>query len=219
MKCRSMACKVLLAAVLVAPPLTFAAPDEAQSQGATQGVGIDPIAGLLIEKGLLPSGAQQVVRSVSDTASELVLSAMDFLGVRYRRGGSSQETGFDCSGFTRHVFERSIGLLLPRRADEQAKDGALLAIRKDELKPGDLVFFNTMRRTFSHVGIYVGEGKFIHAPKPGASVRIDDMRQAYWTQRYTGARRAPIDDAPALGELRRALTQYLPGELASRDKP
>jgi len=69
------------------------------------------------------------------------------------------------------------------------------------------------------VGIYVGEGKFIHAPKPGASVRIDDMRQAYWTQRYTGARRAPIDDAPALGELRKALTQYLPGELASRDKP
>ncbi|MFX8258098.1 C40 family peptidase, partial [Acinetobacter baumannii] len=96
----------------------------------------------------------------------------------YTRGGNSVENGFDCSGFTRHIFEMSVGLVLPRRADEQAKDGSLLAIRKDDLRPGDLVFFNTMKATFSHVGIYVGEGKFIHAPRTGSAVRVEDMRDA-----------------------------------------
>ena len=170
---------------------------------------IDPLAALLVEKGLLPATAPQAVRKVSDAASELVLSAMNFLGVRYRRGGNSTEDGFDCSGFTRHVFENSVGLLLPRRADEQARLPGLATITRDELRPGDLVFFNTMRRTFSHVGIYVGDGKFIHAPKPGASVRIEDMREAYWSKRYTGARRAPMDDGSALAGLRKTLSGYL----------
>jgi cell wall-associated NlpC family hydrolase len=141
---------------------------------------------------------------VRDTASDLVLSAMNFLGVPYRRGGVSDD-GFDCSGFTRHVFELSIGLVLPRRADEQAKDSGLLAVRREELKPGDLVFFNTMRRTFSHVGIYVGEDKFIHAPRPGGEVRVDDMRQSYWAQRFTGARRADLP-AVSAGTATHALT-------------
>ncbi|MFN5723132.1 MAG: C40 family peptidase, partial [Betaproteobacteria bacterium] len=135
------------------------------------------MAALLVEKGLLPSTAPQTVRKVSDAASELVLSAMNFLGVRYRRGGNSTEDGFDCSGFTRHVFENSIGLLLPRRADEQARLPGLANVARDELRPGDLVFFNTMRRTFSHVGIYIGDGKFIHAPSTGKSVRVDDLRE------------------------------------------
>jgi hypothetical protein len=64
-------------------------------------------------------------------------------------------------------------------------------VLREELKPGDLVFFNTMRRAFSHVGIYVGDGKFIHAPRSGGEVRIEDMRQAYWSKRFNGARRAP----------------------------
>jgi cell wall-associated NlpC family hydrolase len=81
-------------------------------------------------------------------------------------------------------------LILPRRADEQAKASGLVAIKKDELQPGDLVFFNTLRRTFSHVGIYLGDGKFIHAPKPGGEVRVEDMRFVYWAKRFTGARRA-----------------------------
>jgi cell wall-associated NlpC family hydrolase len=136
-----------------------------------------------------------LLNSVRDTASDLVLSAMNFLGVRYTRGGNSVENGFDCSGFTRHIFEMSVGLILPRRADEQAKMGSLLPIRKEELKPGDLVFFNTMRATFSHVGIYVGEGKFIHAPRTGSAVRVEDMRDAYWAKRFTGARRADLKAA------------------------
>ncbi len=151
---------------------------------------------LLHDRGLLSSTAQSdanaVVRQVRDTASELVLSAMNFLGVPYRRGGESAEEGFDCSGFTRHIFELSLGLVLPRRADQQANQAGLLQVARDELKPGDLVFFNTMRRAFSHVGIYVGDGKFIHSPRAGGEVRVEDMRQAYWNKRFNGARRADL---------------------------
>lgn len=133
-----------------------------------------------------------IVQSVRDSASDLVMAAMNFLGVPYRRGGSSAESGFDCSGFTRYVFEHSVGLVLPRRADEQARSAGLFKIGRNELKPGDLVFFNTMRRTFSHVGIYIGDDKFVHAPRPGEEVRVDDLRQSYWSRRFTGARRADL---------------------------
>jgi len=130
---------------------------------------------------------EQVRQSVGETASELVVNAMGFLGVPYRRGGSSAETGFDCSGFVRAMYEQTIGLILPRRADQQA--AVTQEIERADLKPGDLVFFNTMRRAFSHVGIYVGDGKFIHSPKPGAEVRVEDMRKSYWEKRFNGARR------------------------------
>lgn len=167
----------------------------------------DAVSRFLSERGLLVSveqgGSSRLLSSMRDTASDLVLSAMNFLGVRYTRGGNSVENGFDCSGFTRHIFEMSVGLVLPRRADEQAKDGSLAAIRREELKPGDLVFFNTMKRTFSHVGIYVGEGKFIHAPRTGSAVRVEDMRDAYWAKRFTGARRADLKAAAGEGPLAR----------------
>jgi cell wall-associated NlpC family hydrolase len=142
------------------------------------------------------AGNPSLLNEVRDRASNLVLSAMNFLGVPYRRGGNSVSNGFDCSGFTRHIFEMSVGLVLPRRADEQAKMSSLISIKKEDLKPGDLVFFNTMRATFSHVGIYVGEGKFIHSPRAGGAVRVEDMREAYWAKRFTGARRADLTQAP-----------------------
>ena len=154
----------------------------------------DAVLQLLRDKGLVPSAAavesNTMVNRARDVASEMVMTAMNFLGVPYRRGGSSADDGFDCSGFTRHVFENSLGLLLPRRADQQAQDSSLAKVQREELRPGDLVFFNTMRRAFSHVGIYVGEGKFIHSPRAGGEVRIEDMRQAYWAKRFNGARRA-----------------------------
>ncbi len=146
----------------------------------------DDLDKLLAEKGLL-SQIDQVRQSVSNKASELVVNAMGFLGVPYKRGGNSVETGFDCSGFVRAIYEQSIGLILPRRAEQQA--AATQNIDRSELKPGDLVFFNTMRRTFSHVGIYVGEGRFIHSPKPGAEVRVENMSVNYWASRFDGARR------------------------------
>jgi cell wall-associated NlpC family hydrolase len=154
----------------------------------------DAVLQLLQERGLVPSKEaleqNPTLRGVREKASELVLAAMDFIGVPYRRGGNSAEQGFDCSGFTRHVFEQSLGLILPRRADQQAKSDAFFAVRREELKPGDLVFFNTMRRAFSHVGIYIGDGRFIHAPRAGGQVRIESMREAYWEKRFNGARRA-----------------------------
>lgn len=122
-------------------------------------------------------------------ASQVVLTALNFLDIPYRRGGTNAEAGFDCSGFTRHIYAQSLGVELPRSADEQAQAASLVTVRRDELRPGDLVFFNTLNRTFSHVGIYVGDGRFVHAPKTGAQVRVENMRAGYWTRRYTGARR------------------------------
>lgn len=166
---------------------------------ATPDAAGDTMLHLLRERGLLPGqvvhSTQQAVRQVRDSASELVFSAMNFLGVPYRRGGASPEQGFDCSGFTRHIFERTVGLVLPHRAEQQANGAGLATVQRDELVPGDLVFFNTMRRAFSHVGIYVGEGKFIHAPRTGGAVRVEDMNQSYWKQRFNGARRADISTA------------------------
>ncbi len=150
----------------------------------------DDMGSFLVDKGLLTQiGDQigQVGHSVGERASELVVNAMGFLGVPYRRGGNTLETGFDCSGFVRAMYQQTVGLILPRSADQQA--AATQTIEKGELRPGDLVFFNTMRRAFSHVGIYIGDNKFIHSPRSGAEVRVEDMRLGYWQTRFNGARR------------------------------
>jgi cell wall-associated NlpC family hydrolase len=157
----------------------------AAAQAAPLVAAEDDMAGFMAEKGLLEQ-IQQVRTKVADRTSELVVTAMGFLGVPYRRGGNDAR-GFDCSGFVRSMYERTIGLVLPRLAKDQA--AATQPIEKKELQPGDLVFFNTMKRAFSHVGIYVGDGKFIHSPKPGAQVRVEDMQQSYWARRFDGARR------------------------------
>jgi cell wall-associated NlpC family hydrolase len=164
---------------------------------ATPGGSGDDMDNFLAEKGLLTqiseagqNVTQRVARSVSEKAGELVVTAMGFLGVPYKRGGNSFESGFDCSGFVRAIYEQTAGLLLPRKAEQQA--AATVQIDKAELQPGDLVFFNTLKKTFSHVGIYVGEGKFIHSPRSGAAVRVEDMQKTYWNQRFDGARRVAI---------------------------
>jgi cell wall-associated NlpC family hydrolase len=174
----------------------------------------DPLGRFLTDSGLA-NGASAIVNApaaaasaaaavpnaiagkIREQASDMVVTAMNFLGVKYRRGGNDADIGFDCSGFTRHVFEMSAGLVLPRRVDEQAKAPGLIPVKRDELQPGDLVFFNTLKRTFSHVGIYVGDGKFIHSPRPGGEVRVEDMGFAYWKKRFTGARRAELPDTTA----------------------
>ncbi|VTU36972.1 Gamma-DL-glutamyl hydrolase precursor [Variovorax sp. PBS-H4] len=141
---------------------------------------------MVADKGVI-SQFHQVRQSVVARTSDLVVTAIGFLGVPYRRGGNTAETGFDCSGFVRAMYNQTVGHLLPRRAEEQA--AATQKIERDDLKPGDLVFFNTMRRAFSHVGIYVGDGKFIHAPRTGAEVRVESMNGSYWQRRFNGARR------------------------------
>ncbi|TFZ08492.1 C40 family peptidase [Ramlibacter humi] len=157
----------------------------------------DDLGRFVADKGLL--GKLDEMRGrISDTTSELVVTAMGFLGVPYRRGGNSAETGFDCSGFVRAMYEQTVGLLLPRRAEQQA--AATQPIDQKDLQPGDLVFFNTMRRAFSHVGIYVGGGKFIHSPKPGAEVRVEDMSGSYWQRRFDGARRVLVGTPQATAQ-------------------
>ncbi len=127
---------------------------------------------------------------------DLVIKGLEFVGVPYRRGGNTVESGLDCSGFTRLVFLDSNGIDLPRTAAEQARVGT--QVSADELKPGDLVFFNTMRRAYSHVGIYLGNNQFVHAPKPGAEIRVENMQQSYWVSKYNGARRLDgVSAAPA----------------------
>jgi len=164
----------------------------AQAAPSTQPV--DDVERLLADRGLLTQ-LSYVRQSLSSCASELVVNAMGFLGVPYRRGGNNAETGFDCSGFVRAMYEQTVGLVLPRRADQQA--AATQTIDKQELQPGDLVFFNTMRHAFSHVGIYVGDGKFIHSPRTGSQIRVEDMRDSYWQRRFDGARRVNVPSVSA----------------------
>ncbi len=156
----------------------------------------------------------QARQVVTDKAGDLVVNALGFLGVPYKRGGNSADTGFDCSGFVRATYEQTIGLILPRKAEQQA--AATQHIEKADLQPGDLVFFNTMRRAFSHVGIYIGEGKFIHAPKPGAEVRVEDLGMSYWRRRFDGARRVlavAVSPQELQMPLTPAATAELPGSL------
>ena len=173
---------ILLIAALVATTLSHAGPSNPN----------DDLAQFMAERGLV-SRLGAVGSKVEARASELVLNAMAFLGVPYKLGGNTATTGFDCSGFVRAIYEQTAGMMLPRRADQQA--AATQSINKADLQPGDLVFFNTLRRAFSHVGIYVGNGKFIHAPKPGAQVRVEDMGISYWANRFDGARRVPGAEA------------------------
>jgi len=174
-----------LLAVLMASTLMMGTPAQAAPA-------VDELDNWLANKGLL-SQMSQASQSVTNKASELVVHAMGFLGVPYQRGGGTFETGFDCSGFVKAIFEQTVGLVLPRKAEQQAADTQ--RIDKKELVPGDLVFFNTMHRAYSHVGIYVGDGKFIHSPKPGAEVRIESLGAAYWNRRFDGARRVDTNTA------------------------
>lgn len=126
---------------------------------------------------------QQTSRSIETTVQD----ALDLIGIRYRRGGSTPETGFDCSGFVSHVFREGLGLYLPHSAREMSRTGSPVA--RADLKPGDLVFFNTVRKTISHVGIYIGDNLFVHAPRRGSKVRIEDLGKPYWLRHFSGARR------------------------------
>jgi cell wall-associated NlpC family hydrolase len=137
--------------------------------------------------------------NASQASKTMVSTAMKFLGVKYRYGGDAPGEGFDCSGLVAYAAERSLGLKLPRRARDQAEQG--ISVDREELRRGDLVFFNTLGHRFSHVGIYLGDRKFVHAPRSGANVRVESMDIAYWRKRYNGARRLQAKaDASALAE-------------------
>ena len=143
----------------------------------------------------IPSAPAVPVRASrsSDSADELIGSAMGLLGVAYRYGGTSASTGFDCSGFMQHIFRRSMGLNLPRTSAEQAKMG--VGVSRGELQPGDMVFFRTMGRgRISHVGLYIGNDRFIHAPRTGKRIEITSLSNKYWNTKYAFARRVKKND-------------------------
>ena len=120
-------------------------------------------------------------------AREVTIQALSFLGVNYKWGSSNPERGFDCSGLVTHVFQQVAGMVLPRNSQSMSKVGE--KIDKVDLQPGDLVFFNTRRQPNSHVGIYIGDERFVHAPSRGGEVEISDMQESYWKKRFNGARR------------------------------
>lgn len=115
--------------------------------------------------------------------------AMTLRDIRYRRAGRNPDTGFDCSGFTHYVYSKTYGLDLPYDAPSQFHSGD--KVGRDELKIGDLVFFGARNR-IAHVGIYMGDGTFIHSPSPGKRVRVDELASSYWAKRYVGARRVHV---------------------------
>ena len=137
------------------------------------------------------STAYTKIQEIRQRASDLTMKAMDFMGIRYKRGGNTPENGLDCSGFVRLVFKDAVGENLPRTAAEISRVGE--NVDQKDLQPGDLVFYNTLKRGFSHVGIYLGDNKFIHSPSAGGQVRVESMDLAYWKKRFNGARRISED--------------------------
>ena len=131
--------------------------------------------------------AQSASAAWSDRTQELIFHALAFIDVKYKYGGVSPNTGWDCSGYVHHVFREAAGVILPRDAASMSAQGK--AVSRRELQPGDLVFFNTLKRAFSHVGIYLGDNRFIHAPATGKVVQISSMASDYWARRYNGGRR------------------------------
>jgi cell wall-associated NlpC family hydrolase len=143
--------------------------------------------------------SDRLADSVAGKSDELINRAMEVIGVRYRWDAELPQSGLDGSSFVGYVFKDKLGFLLPRKSTQMSRVGK--PINRDDLQPGDLVFFNTMRLTFSHVGIYVGDNKFIHSPSKGTSVRVDDLGSLYWDKRFDGARR--LDGSDNLGDAER----------------
>jgi len=156
-------------------------------------------------KSYFSRASDRLVDSVSEKSESLINQAMSVIGVRYRWNAELPQSGLDGSSFVAYVFKDKLGFLLPNKSTQMSQIGK--PITRDDLQPGDLVFFNTMRLTFSHVGIYVGDNKFIHSPSKGASVRVDDLSSVYWDRRFDGARRLDSGDALGGAERRELLDQ------------
>ena len=141
-----------------------------------------------------PSQSQKTRRLVRgaatqalNTAQELSSFALDLIGIRYKWGGNTPATGLDCSGLVRYVFQKVTGVTLPRTAKDMSRLGEQVAA--PDLQPGDLVFFDTRQFAFSHVGIYLGDNRFLHAPRRGRDVEVATFDSSFWQKRFNGARR------------------------------
>ena len=137
------------------------------------------------------STATDLIEQASSTVQDVLISALALTGTPYKYGGKSPETGFDCSGFVKYVFQQAANLTLPHGARAISQLGKSIPV--DQLQPGDLVFFNTLKSAFSHVGIYIGDNRFVHAPSSGGGVHVVNMTDTYWAKRFNGARRIEPD--------------------------
>jgi len=135
----------------------------------------------------VPEALQRPAPAVRAQRAEALLQTLLALEIDYRSGGRSPNQGFDCSGLVAHVFREAYGMHLPHNTRAQSELGVQVSFA--DLEPGDLVFYNTLDRPFSHVGIYLGDSRFVHAPKTGSRVRVESVRSAYWSKRFDGARR------------------------------
>ncbi|MEO8507493.1 MAG: C40 family peptidase [Betaproteobacteria bacterium] len=133
------------------------------------------------------TSAAETVGKVWSGTQDVAIYALGLIGVEYKFGGNTPESGLDCSGLVRYVFQEVTGVTLPRTSKELSGLGA--KVSANDLKPGDLVFFNTRRFQFSHVGIYLGDNRFIHAPSAGSEVEIARLSESYWQKHFNGARR------------------------------
>ncbi len=187
---------LLLGACATAPdPMRAPAPRAAIDAAPAPSKGTsEPLAPTLVPLRPQPPGATAEVKR--DRNSELTIYALSLVGVKYKFGGNSAATGFDCSGFVNHVFGEIANYVLPRNSEAIAQRG--VTVDRNELEPGDLVFYNTRSRANSHVGIYLGNNTFVHAPSRGKSVEIVDMTENYWRKRFNGARRVLADPPPTI---------------------
>ena len=122
----------------------------------------------------------------SEKGQEVALYAMGLIDTGYRFGGKNPEAGLDCSGMVAYIYNKAAGVKVSGSAADIARKGR--QIEREDLRPGDLVFFNTRNAPFSHVGVYIGDGRFVHAPSSNGKVRIDQLGATYYAQRYEAAR-------------------------------
>lgn len=139
-----------------------------------------------------PTVKSTALRNDEAQMSNLAIYAMSLYDTPYQYGGKSRVNGFDCSGFVQYVFQNSLGLQLPRTSAEMSRLGTPLDAA--QLKPGDLVFFNTTRSPNSHVGIFIGENRFVHSPKTGKAIMLTSLNDKYWSTRFNGARRIALNN-------------------------
>ena len=153
---------------------------------------------LLLLTALAVASPIQAEETISDgvaAKAQPLLKALSMIGTPYRFGSNNPKKGLDCSGFVKHVYKETADISLPRSAKDMSKEGQVVA--KEELEPGDLVFFNTRKRPNSHVGIYAGNGEFVHASSNRSKqVTVSRMDQQYWATRFDGARRVLANHLP-----------------------
>ncbi|MGB0135265.1 C40 family peptidase [Dokdonella sp.] len=187
-----------VAALLAVMAMLAVMPAMAVEQGATPvwitATGIDRLDPAADTSNLVPSPlqAEQGKASPRGFSPGQLLTALanQFMDIRYQRGGRKPSTGFDCSGFVRYVFKLGVGVELPNTSAMQYKSGTEVA--RNDLRSGDLVFFRTRGKRISHVGIYLEDGRFIHAPSSGKRVSVSSLSEPYWSRRYAGGRRPQV---------------------------